>query len=72
MKYWLMDRKYWRWTKPTERVLLWFVSKLPRTLCSRVATRVIAHGTTGQWSNQIVPELTAMDALQRWDIPHGR
>jgi hypothetical protein len=28
--------------------------------------RVGAHATTGKWSNQIVPELTVADALQRW------
>jgi hypothetical protein len=72
MKIWLLERKYWWYKRPKEKFFLWFVGKLPRTLCARATIRVIAHATTGQWSNQIVPELKAMDALQRWDIPSGR
>lgn len=72
MKYWLIERKYWWYGKPKERLLLWIVGRLPRELCARAAIRVIAHATTGQWGNQVVPELKAMDALKRWDIPHGR
>ena len=51
----------------SERLLLWFVWKLPRKLVMWCAIRVMAHGTTGQYSNQNVPELTCMDALKRWD-----
>jgi hypothetical protein len=39
---------------------------LPRRLIYWCAIRLMAHGTQGQWSNQAVPELTAMDALKRW------
>ena len=48
---------------------LWmkFVNKLPRRLVYWCAVRVAVEATTGQYSNQIVPELTAMDALQRFD-----
>jgi len=41
---------------------------LPRKLVMWCAIRLMAHATTGQNSNQIVPELTVIDALQRWDI----
>jgi hypothetical protein len=40
---------------------------LPRSLAYWCALRVIAHATQGKYSNQIVPELTAMDALKRWE-----
>lgn len=40
---------------------------LPRKLAMWAAIRVIAHATTGQYADTIVPELSAMDALQRWD-----
>lgn len=53
--------------KRNERVLLWFVWKLPREVVKWSAIRVMANATTGEYSNQIVPDLTAMDALQRWD-----
>jgi hypothetical protein len=32
------------------------------------AVRVIANATTGEHGNQVVPELTAMEALNRWPI----
>jgi hypothetical protein len=40
---------------------------LPRKLVYWACIRLIAHATTGKFSNQIVPELTAMDALERWE-----
>lgn len=40
---------------------------LPRRLAYWCAVRVIAHGTQGPWSNQVVPDLLAMDALKRWE-----
>jgi hypothetical protein len=40
--------------------------RLPRGLVMWCAVRVGAHATQGAWSSQIVPELTVMDALQRW------
>jgi hypothetical protein len=69
LKYWMMDRKYWWYEKPKERLKMWLVWKLPRGVCAWATIRVMSHATTGEWRNQHVPELTAMDALQRWDIP---
>ncbi len=40
---------------------------LPRKIVYWCAIRLIAKATTGKHSTQIVPELTAMDALKRWD-----
>lgn len=40
---------------------------LPRDLVMWCAIRLIAHATQGQYSNQIVPELGAMEALKRWE-----
>lgn len=39
---------------------------LPRRLAYWCAIRVIAHATQGEYSSQVVPELNALDALQRW------
>jgi len=50
-----------------ERFQLWLAFRLPRWLVMRAAVRLMAHATTGKYENQIVPELTAMDALKRWD-----
>jgi hypothetical protein len=71
-RYWLRERKYWWWDRPKEKLILWAVWKLPRGLVYQSAIRVIANATTGQWKNQIVPELTAMDALDRWEKSGGR
>jgi hypothetical protein len=53
-----------------ERLCIAIVWRLPRRLVMWCAIRVIAHATQGQFSTQVVPELGAMEALQRWDVPH--
>jgi hypothetical protein len=40
---------------------------LPKELVKWAAVRLIANATTGQFADTVVPELSAMDALQRWD-----
>lgn len=40
---------------------------LPKWLVYFASIRLIAHATTGSYSNQVVPELNAMDALKRWE-----
>lgn len=40
---------------------------MPRKVAYWCAIRVISNATTGAYSGQVVPELTAMDALKRWD-----
>lgn len=57
----------WRLTKARERTVMKVVWKLPRTIVMWSTVRVIANATTGDYRNQVVPELTAMDALRRWD-----
>ena len=39
---------------------------MPRWLVYWCAVRLIAYATTGKYSDTVVPELTAMDALARW------
>jgi len=51
----------------TERAYIWIANHLPRRIVYFAAIRLIAHATQGKWSDQIVPELGAMDALGRWD-----
>ena len=50
-----------------DRLWQWIADKLPRQLVYFCGIRIIAHGTTGKYSNQVVPELTAMDAIKRWE-----
>lgn len=49
-----------------EKMILWFIWKLPRFVIYWASIRLISNATTGQYGNTIVPELSAMDALQRW------
>ena len=61
----IFDYTYQR-HKYTERLQLWIVYRLPRWLIYWAAIRLIAHATQGKYSKQVVPRLTAMDALKRW------
>jgi hypothetical protein len=65
----LIEWRY-RLTKRRERLLMALVWKLPRSIVMWSTVRVIANATTGAHSNQVVPELTAMEALERWE--YGR
>jgi len=56
-----------RWYILKEKFMFWFVWKLPKKLVYFCAIRVVAYATTGKYSNIIVPELTAMDAIKRWE-----
>jgi hypothetical protein len=49
-----------------EKLLIRVAWMLPRKLAYWCAVRVMSHATVGEYSHQIVPELTAMEALQRW------
>ena len=40
--------------------------KLPKKLVYWASIRLMSNATTGEYSNQSVPELTAIDALRRW------
>lgn len=49
-----------------EKLLIAIAWRLPRSLIKWCAIRLIAHATQGEYAGQIVPELDAMTALQRW------
>lgn len=49
-----------------ERFLVWFAGILPRGVVYWCAIRLIAYATVGRYSDQVVPELTALEALKRW------
>lgn len=54
-------------TKFSEKVLRKIAWALPKPIVMWAYIRVVAHATTGKWSNQVVPELSAIEALNRWD-----
>ena len=49
------------------KIWMWLAYRLPRELVMWAAIRLMAHATTGKYDTTIVPELTAMDALNRWE-----
>ncbi len=50
-----------------EKVWIWIAWKLPRPLVMWCAVRLLAHASGPQYPTQVVPELTGIDALERWD-----
>ncbi len=50
-----------------DRIAKWIAWVLPRRVAYWCAIRLAANATQGEHSDQVVPELTAMDALQRWE-----
>jgi hypothetical protein len=49
------------------RLQLFAARCLPRWPRRWAFISVVAHATTGVYSNTIVPELGAMEALKRWE-----
>ena len=50
-----------------EKIWMWLAWRLPSTLVKWASIRLIAHATQGKYGSTVVPELSAMDALQRWE-----
>jgi len=49
-----------------DKLWLWIAYKLPRGLVKWAAIRLMANATVGKYSDQVVPDLTAIAALKRW------
>jgi hypothetical protein len=69
LKYLWLDRRY-LFNRRREAFVRWIAWCLPQELIKWCYIRVGAHATTGEYGNTVVPELTMMDALERWD--HNR
>ena len=61
-----MDMDY-EVAKLKEKAWMWLAWHLPKTLVMWAAVRLMSAATTGKYSNQIVGELTCVDALGRWE-----
>ena len=64
-QYWILRKYYIR--RFRESVLTWLAWKMPKSLVMWASMRLIAHATTNEYSSTIVPDLTAMEAIRRWD-----
>jgi len=60
-----MWKYYFREMK--EKLTIWIAWRLPKYLVMWCSVRLISHATVGRYGSTVVPELTAMDALQRWE-----
>lgn len=60
--------KNWKYEfeKGKERLWLWLVWKLPRELVYWCAIRLMSHATAGDYSHVVTPEVTVIEALERW------
>ena len=63
----MLDLKYRLITQPLARLPYKIAGIMPRWLVYYCAIRLMAHASGSKYPTQIVPELTAMDALKRWD-----
>ena len=50
-----------------EKIWIKIAWLLPRQLVMWAAIRLAAHATQGEYGNTIVPELSMMDAIKRWE-----
>jgi hypothetical protein len=57
-----------RWLENVQMFAAWLA---PRWLVRWCGVRMGAHATTGRFGDQVVPELTMMDALTRWEDRAG-
>ena len=56
-----------RWGVKPEKFWMRFGKALPKKLKKWAFIDVVCYATTGEYSNTVVPELTAMEALKRFD-----
>ena len=50
-----------------EKFMFWLAWKMPKSLVYFCAIRVGAHATTNKYADTVVPELTLVDAIERWE-----
>lgn len=58
--------KYY-WLGALVKMQRWVAWGLPKWLVKWAAVRLIAHATVGKYGSTVVTELTAVDALKRWE-----
>ncbi len=50
-----------------EKLWVWLAWHMPRKLAYWCTMRLIAHATSGKYGDTLVPGITAIDVLTRWD-----
>ena len=62
----LFDFKY-EWEKLKDKIIIAIAWKMPRRLVTHCYARVAAHAVQGKYSGTVVPELSMIEALKRWN-----
>ena len=57
--------------KRKENFYFWLARHLPKRIVYHCTIQAMCHATMGPYSDQIVPELYAMDVLKRYGDDHG-
>ena len=55
-----------------ERMAVWIAWRLPRRVVYWAAIRLGSSAAVGEYRNQVVPELTVLKALSRWEEKRER
>jgi len=50
-----------------DKICMWIAWRLPKKLVYWAQIRVTCYATQGKYSSQVVPDLTVVDALERWE-----
>ena len=53
--------------KLKEKFMFWLAWQMPKSLVYFCGIRLGAYATTNQYADTVVPELTLIDALKRWE-----
>ena len=61
----LLELKY-RISRYREKFEIWLAHRLPKRLAMRVYFDILAHATTGKYGDTVVPDITAMEAIDRY------
>lgn len=66
MRWKLFELGLWK-KKMKEKIWMKIAWAVPSTLVMWATVRLIAHATQGKYGSTVVPELSAVDALKRWN-----
>jgi len=53
--------------RKVDKLCQWIAWKLPKRIAMWTYVRVGAHATTGKYGDTVLPEITMMEALKRWE-----
>lgn len=67
VRFFAWNLRHYVWPKRKEKFWMAIAWHLPKPLVMWCYMRVGAHATTGEYGHTIVPELSMMDAIKRWD-----